>query len=295
MKLIGNSWDYVLFSIIVIAVAIIVGRVLRLVMGRFVKGASRKLKVDPTKYNFLKNAVEFIIYIIATIVIFNAIPPLRDYGTAIFAGAGVLAAIVGFASQSAFSNIVSGIFIVIFKPFSVGDRVRVGQQYQGDVEDITLRHTIIKDFENRRIVIPNSVMNNETIINSTLTEEKVCMFIELGISFSSDADRAMHLMRDEALRHPSCEDNRTAEEKSIDHPQVEVRLINFTESAQQLRAYVWAKDPSTGFNMKCDLNKSIKQRFDSEGIEIAYPQRVVYLRENFSPQLLNPHGTSSSS
>jgi small conductance mechanosensitive channel len=295
MKPVGNFWNYILLAAIVMGVAIIAGRVLRYLMGRFVKGASRKLKVDPTKYNFLKNAVEFIIYIIATIVIFNAIPPLRDYGTAIFAGAGVLAAIVGFASQSAFSNIVSGIFIVIFKPFSVGDRVRIGQLYQGDVEDITLRHTIIKDFENRRIVIPNSVMNSETIINSTLTQEKICMFIELGISFGSDTDRAMHIMQDEALRHPSCDDNRTAEEKSSDQPQVEVRLIGFTDSAQQLRAYVWAKDPSTGFNMKCDLHKSIKQRFDKEGVEIAYAQRVVYLRENFSSQLLNPHGASSPS
>jgi small conductance mechanosensitive channel len=280
MKILGNFWDYILFAIIVMVVAILVGRSLRYIMGRFVKAASNKLRVDHTKYNFLKNAVEFIIYIIATIVIFNAIPELRDYGTAIFAGAGVLAAIVGFASQSAFSNIISGIFIVIFRPYSVGDRVRVGQLYQGDVEDITLRHTIIKDFENRRIVIPNSVMNNETIINATLTDEKVCIFVEIGIAFQSSLERAMHIMEDEALKHPACEDNRNAEEKSNDEPQVEVRLIGFTESAQQLRAWVWSKDASTGFKMKCDLNKSIKERFDREGVEIAYPQRIVYIKEN---------------
>jgi small-conductance mechanosensitive channel len=280
MKIIGNDWDYLFFSILVLAIAIVIARVLRSIIGRFVKGASRKLKiVDPTKYNFLKNAVEFIVYVIAIIVIFNSIPKLRAYGTALFAGAGVLAAIVGFASQSAFSNIVSGVFIVISKPFRVGDRVRVGQLYQGDVEDITLRHTIIKDFENRRIVIPNSVMNNETIINSTLADERICMFIELGISLGSDVDKAMHIMQDEAMRHPACEDNRTAEEKSNDVPPVEVRLIGFTESAQQLRAYAWANDPTSGFNLKCDLNKSIKQRFDREGIEIAYPQRLIYIKE----------------
>ena len=121
MKIWGNSWDHVVFAVIVIAVAVIVGRLFRYVIGRGVKGATRKLKIiDPTKYNFLKNAVEFIVYLVAVIVIFNSIPKLRAYGTAIFAGAGVLAAIVGFASQSAFSNIISGIFIVIFKPFRVG-------------------------------------------------------------------------------------------------------------------------------------------------------------------------------
>jgi small conductance mechanosensitive channel len=282
MKIWGNHWDNILFAFIVICIAVFIGRLLRYIMGRSVKAASQKLKADPTRYNFLKNAVEFIIYIISTIIIFNSIPTLKDYGTAIFAGAGVLAAIVGFASQAAFSNIVSGIFIVIFKPFSVGDRVRVGQLYQGDVEDITLRHTIIKDFENRRIVIPNSVMNNETIINSTIAHERVCMFIEVGISFDSDTSKAMHIMQDEALRHPACEDNRTAEEKSNDHPQVEVRLLGFTETVQQLRAYVWAKDPSTGFILKCDLNKAIKERFDKEGIQLSLARHIVYLPEKFN-------------
>src|SRR4051812_2512500 len=111
MKIFGNDWDYLLLAIIILAIAVVVGRILRFLIGRFVKGASKKLKVDPTKYNFLKNAVEFIVYIIATIVIFKSIEPLRDYGTALFASAGVFAAIVGFASQSAFSNIISGIFI----------------------------------------------------------------------------------------------------------------------------------------------------------------------------------------
>jgi small conductance mechanosensitive channel len=287
MKIWGNYWDHILFAIIVLTIAVIVGRLLRYIIGRGVRGAVRKLKiVDATKYNFLKNAVEFIVYIIAMIVIFDSIPTLKTYGTALFAGAGVLAAIVGFASQSAFSNIVSGVFIVIFKPFSVGDRVKVGSLYQGDVEDITLRHTIIKDFENRRIVIPNSVMNNETIVNSTITDEKICMFVELGITFESDVERAMYLMQEEALRHPDCIDNRSAEEKSNDLPQVEVRLISFTDSAQVLRASVWAKDPSMGFNLKCDLLKSIKARFDKEGIELAYPHRSIYVKEN--PTLYKP-------
>lgn len=280
MKLLGNNWDNLLFAIIVIVVAIVLARILRFIIGRFVKGATRKLKVvDPTQYNFLKNAVEFIVYIIATIVIFRSIPELESYGTALFASAGVIAAIVGFASQSAFSNIISGIFLVIFKPFRVGDRVRVGTIYQGDVEDITLRHTIIKDFENRRIVIPNSVMNNEIIINSTLADEKLCMFIEITVSFDSDAAKALRIMESEALLHPLCQDNRTAEEKSNDAPQVEVRLLNFTESGQLLRAYVWANNPTEGFILKCDLHQSIKTRFDKEGIQIAYPARMLYVSE----------------
>lgn len=279
MDLIPGIWGYILFSVIVLTIAVVVGRSLRFIMGRMIRGASTKLKVDPTKYNFLKNAVEFIVYIIALIVLFNSIPTLKSYGAALFAGAGVLAAIVGFASQSAFSNIISGIFIVIFRPFSVGDRVKVGQLYSGDVEDITLRHTVIKDFENRRIVIPNSVINNETIINSTLENEVLCMFIELGLSFDSDLDQALRIMQEEAMKHPDCLDNRTPEEIESGVPQVRVRLINISETALNLRAGAWAKDPATGFAMKCDLLRSIKLRFDEAGLSLARPQQTVYLKQ----------------
>jgi small-conductance mechanosensitive channel len=283
MDFLPGFWGYILFAAIVMTIAVIVARSIRFIMGRLIRGASSKLKVDPTKYNFLKNAVEFIVYIIALIVLFNSIPTLKSYGAALFAGAGVLAAIVGFASQSAFSNIISGIFIVIFRPFSVGDRVKVGLLYSGDVEDITLRHTVIKDFENRRIVIPNSVINNETIINSTLENEVLCMFIELGLSFDSNLDQALRIMQEEAMKHPDCLDNRTPEEIESGAPQVRVRLVNITETALQLRAGAWAKDPATGFAMKCDLLRSIKLRFDEAGLSLARPQQTVYLKQQQTP------------
>jgi small conductance mechanosensitive channel len=281
----NNFWDYLFFALIVIIIAVVIGRSLRYAIGRGVKGASRKLNiVDPTKYNFLKNAVEFIVYIGAFIIIFNDIPPLKKYGTALFAGAGVIAAIVGFASQSAFSNIISGIFIVIFRPFSVGDRVKVGQLYAGDVEDITLRHTIIRDFENRRIVIPNSAMNSETIINSSMTEEKVCIFIEVEITFESNVESALQILQQEATNHPNCIDNRTDEAIAENQPKVTVRLIDFTDAGQRLRASAWADNPSKGFEMKCDLLKSLKARFDAVSIQIASTSRTIVIKENLTPQ-----------
>lgn len=273
----GSIWESVAFALIVLAVAVIVSRILKFAIDRFVKAAALKLKVDHTRYKFFKNATDFIIYLIALVVIFRSIESLRDYGNTLLASAGVLAAIVGFASQSAFSNIISGIFLVIFRPFSVGDRVQIGQLYTGDVEDITLRHTVIRNFENRLIVIPNSVINNETIINSTLQLENVCVFVELTIAFSSDTDKAIQLIRQQAESHPETVDNRTAEEKKNDEPKVSVRVINLTEFGQQLRAYVWAKDPSSGFVIKTDLFRSIKKQFDIEGIEIPY--RTVYMKE----------------
>jgi small-conductance mechanosensitive channel len=200
-------------------------------------------------------------------------------GTTLLTGAGILAAIVGFASQQAFSNIISGIFLVIFKPFSVGDRVRIGTLYTGDVEDITLRHVVIKDFENRRIVIPNSVISNETIVNSTITDEKVCMFVEFNISFESSIDQAMKIMQETTTAHTLCIDNRTEEEKEKGEPKVVMRVIEITDFSVKIRAYAWARNPSEGFDLKCDLIKQVKERFDRENVEIPYPHRTVLYRD----------------
>lgn len=280
MKFEHERWEQVVFALAVLAVAFIISRLLRFAIGRFIRGAAKKLKVDPTRYNFFKNAADFIIYFVAIVIIFRSIPSFRMVGTTLLTGAGVLAAIVGFASQSAFSNIISGFFLVIFKPFSVGDRVRIGQLYTGDVEDITLRHTVIKDFENRRIVIPNSVMSNEVIVNSTLTDETICVFLEVPVAFSANLDKAMAIIRDEALKHPLCIDNRSPEELTVGESVVVVRAVNFADFGVLLRGYAWAQDSSKGFEMKCDLNKSIKERFDKEGIELGYPAQILLNKPN---------------
>ncbi len=268
-------WDNIIFALIVLVVSFILSRLLRFLIGRFIKGAAKKLNVDPTRYNFFKNAVDFIILLTASIIIFRSIPAFRAVGTTLLTGAGVLAAIVGFASQSAFSNIISGFFLVIFKPFSVGDRVRIGQLYAGDVEDITLRHTVIKDFENRRIVIPNSVISNETIINSTLTDKKTCMFIEIPVSLKTDLDKAMKIMQEEGTKHPLCIDNRSTEELTKGEHPISVKLLSIGDFGALLRAYAWANNPNDGFDLKCDLHKSIIERFEKESIEFGYPARIL--------------------
>lgn len=275
MKFMDKHWEQALFAIIVLATAIVVSRIVRFLIGRFIRAASQKLKVDPTHYNFFKNAIDFIIFLTAAITIFRSIPAFHTFGTTLLTGAGVLAAIVGFASQSAFSNIISGIFLVIFKPFSVGDRVMIGTLYTGDIEDITLRHTVIKDFNNRRVVIPNSVINNETIINSSLVETKICIYIELTISFESVIDTAIRIIQEEAMKHALCLDNRTPQDLAKGEHPVLVRVMGFSETGTKLRASVWAKNPDDGFDLKCDLHKIIKERFDKEGVVLPYPHRVL--------------------
>lgn len=278
-------WGWIVLKIIFICIsAVILVRLVRFSLDRFINQSSLLIRSDPTKFRFLKHAASLVIFTFATISIIYTIPSLHDLAISLFAGAGIFAAFLGFASQQAFSNIVSGIFIVIFQPFRVGDFIKIGDDVLGTVEDITLRHTVINNLENRRIIMPNSSISTQTITNSSITDEKCCRFMEFNISFESDVDLAMQIMQEEANKHPDLLDNRTDEEKEKQENPVRVRVTELLETGVRIRAWVWTKDSPTAFVIKCDLNYAIKKRFDEAGIEIPYPHRtLVYKDHNKKP------------
>lgn len=229
-----------------------------------------------TPLRFYSHLLFGIVYFFGALLCIYAIPPLRDLSISIFASSGVLAIVVGFAAQSALANIVSGCFIAIFKPFRIGDKIKfIGKDVVGTVEDITLRHTIIRTFENKRVIIPNSVVSVDIIENAHIIEEKVCRFFEIGISYDSDVEKAIAIIREEVKKHTDFYDNRTEEEKSAELNPIKVKVLSFGDFSVNLRAWVWAKDSATNFDIVCDLNKNIKERFDKEGIEIPFPYRTI--------------------
>jgi len=274
----SSRFYYIVLAIVIYGVAYFTSWLLRKTMQRFFLRSSQSLNVDPTKFSFLKNAVSFLVFLTATILLFVLIPGLKRFGLTLTAGAGILTAIIAFASQAAFSNIISGIFIVIFRPFRVHDIIKIGELYMGVVEDITLRHTVIRNFENRRIIVPNSVISSETIVNSNIEDPRICNFVEVGISYDSDLDKAIEILRQASEAHPNCIDNRTDEDKEAGNPLVTVRVLGFGESAMRLRAWVWSEDSAKGFVMRTDLYRIIKKRFDEEGIEIPYPHRTIVMK-----------------
>lgn len=272
------DWEYWLKIIAVVIGVYLFAFVIRKIMGMMITRQSRKVNVDPTNFSFIKNSISFIAYTAGVVIIFYMTPALSQFTNAIFAGAGILAAIIGFASQKAFSNIIGGIFILIFRPFRVMDTVELGNGSKGVVEEITLRHTIIRNYENRRIIIPNAIISDETILNSNLIDEKVKKFIEFGVSYTSNIDLAKEIIRDEAANHHLVIDNRTKQELENGTPKVVVRVINLGEYSITIRAYVWAKCNDDAFVIACDLNELVKKRFDNEGIEIPYPHQSLIIK-----------------
>lgn len=230
---------------------------------------------DPTGYKFMKYLSRFFIYLIGFSLAAFAIPQLKFLAQTAMTGAGMLALIAGIASQEAISNLVGGAFIVVFKPFKIGQTIQIGSGIKGVVEDLTLRHTVIRDFQNQRVIIPNSVVNKEYITNFNMGDPKTCEWLELGIGYSSDVDLALSIMREEAEAHPNCIDNRTEEDVEADKPLVDVRVIGWGDSSVNLRAYIWAKDSGDAVLMRHQLFKSVKNRFEAAGIEIPFPHRTL--------------------
>jgi len=228
----------------------------------------------------MKHSVSAVIYMIGFGIAIYIIPTFRTIAISLLAGAGILAVVIGFASQQALSNIISGIMIVIFKPFRVGDWIILDAETKGTVEDITLRHTVIRNRENKRFIIPNAIISNEKIENAHIGEEKVCRFVEIGISYDAPVDKAMAIMQEEVKKHEFFLDNRTAEEKKKKQHPVRVEVIGFGDSSVNLRAWAWAKNPDEGYRMHLQLNKLIKQQFDKKGVEIPFPYRTLVYKKD---------------
>ncbi|MFT5724264.1 MAG: small conductance mechanosensitive channel [Bacteroidia bacterium] len=260
--------------------SLITTRIVRWFVNRSLSTASHKIKVDPIRYRFFKNAISAIIWLIALGAIILLIPRFKALAITLFAGAGILMAILGFAAQQAFANIIGGIFIVMFRPFRVGDMIKVGSMEYGIVEDITLRHTVLISFENKRIIIPNSVMSSEMITNDTIQDEKICRWIEVGISYDSDLDLAINILQDVAGKHPKTIDVRTKQQIEDGVPMVVVRVMKFGDFSVDLRAEVWTKDPFLARALHSDINHAIKKRFDAEGIEIPFPYRTIVYKKD---------------
>lgn len=259
-------------SLLILIITVFLGFIFNRLYSRVIRNSTSEMHNDPTNYKFLKHLILGLIYVVGISLSIYVIPSLRTIASSLLAGAGILAVSVGFASQHALSNIISGFFIVVFKPFKVNDRLSV-RNFQGTVEDITLRHTVIRDFENKRIVIPNTVISEEIIVNSDFNEQKICKWIDVTISHDSDLELAKSIMEQEVLKHPMHIDIRTDELIASGEPEVPVRVISLRENGIVLRAWAWSREAAIAFRMSCDLYESIKKRFDYEGVKFApfYP------------------------
>ena len=262
---------------------LIVTIIFLLVAMAIVKAVFRKIEKNAAKrghdvgsLRIIRYIILGLIYIASLTAVLKAIPAFTSFISTLLAGSGVMAIVLTVAAQEPIGNLVSGLLIAFTKPFKVGDTIRyVDQNITGIVEEITLRHTVIRTFENKRLIIPNNTFNTCTIENSTYSEEKICMHLEFTITYESDAVTAMQIVSDVVLMHPDYLDIRTQEDITNGLPPVRTAVMRFDPSAVVIRAWVWAADTDTSISMRSDILLGVQMRFKQAGIDFAYPHTVV--------------------
>ncbi|MDN6280422.1 MAG: mechanosensitive ion channel family protein, partial [Psychroflexus sp.] len=226
---------------------------------------------DATNLKFLRYIVGVVIYFIGGLMMLIAFPSLKGVAQTALGGAGVMTVIIGFASQEALSNVVGGLFIISFKPFKIGDIIELSDANMGTVSDITLRHTVIRNFDNQMIVIPNAIINKERLVNYNLNDKKACKRLEIDIAYDSDIDVARQIMSDACENHPLSIDIRSQFEIDRGVPRAKTAVVSLDRKAITIRVWAWANNFDDVYDLGCGLNERIKKDFDKAGIEMAIP------------------------
>ena len=284
MQGLGMDLLLLLKVIAILFAAWFVERLIYFALRRGYAKAKAQGREEMTRYRFFRNGVRTMMVILALIAIIYTIPSLRSLALTLFAGAAIIAVVIGFAAQKAFSDIISGAFIVAFKPFRVGDFIQAGETgIFGTVEDINLRHTTILTFENRRLVIPNSILSEDRIINSSIKDESTCEFVEFELALHADVGLAISLLQHQALLHPDRVQGPDVTNMEKPGEAITVRVTKINEGAVTLRMYVWAKDPVTARRMHYALNEAMLAIFNANNIPLALPIRRALHTDHTRP------------
>jgi small-conductance mechanosensitive channel len=214
-----------------------------------------EVKMDETMQLMIRRLVSATIYLIGLMLVILQIPQLQSLATALLAGAGIAGLAIGYAAKDSLSNFTSGIFIAVFQPFRVGDFVDFRQDY-GQVEDLTLRHTVIRTSDNRRIIVPNSIMSTEPIINWSIREPEIVWMVDFDLEKAGDIDRAREIIVDKARSNPMVLKDRP----------VDVLLISSRYSELTLRLEVTIPGRNMAKVISSEIREAVKKEFEVEGI-----------------------------
>jgi small-conductance mechanosensitive channel len=238
-----------------------------------------KRRVDETVMSYIIRIKNFIIFLTVGLLYASFVPSLRAALGTLMAGAGISALVIGFAAKSTLANFISGLSIAVYRPIRIGDKVSIDGEYS-KVEDITLRHTIVRSWDYKRLIIPNEKLDNMTIVNYSIINPRIICIVEMGVSYDTDMDLARRLILEEANKCP----NRL---EDADEPWV--RVISHGDFSIGIRLYMWVSDMDTAIQAKFWILEHVKKRFDREGVEIPFPYRtLVYKNDLPSPRREGP-------
>jgi small conductance mechanosensitive channel len=246
------------YGVIVIVLAWIAGSLLHVTIHRYLDKAEAA-GTDSTSVRFLGQLARVVVYILAFALYTYLIPPLHSLGTAWLASVGLFSVIIGLATQSTLSNLVSGISIILYRPFRIGDRVQVttpaGPEI-GVVESIDLGYTSLRAPDGRRVVLPNSLVASQTNINFSRNLAHVLLELSITVPQGKDIDPARKIFLDAAKDIPKI----TKVNGCF--------ITSISKEGAVLMLSVMCFDPGDIASIKSTILEKVKKELDAAGIQV---------------------------
>jgi len=263
-----NIWILIRACILVV-VGIVIAR---LVSSTLIKLVSNK--IDNHRLMLIKRGSYYLILILFFV------SALRELGfnlTVLLGAAGVFSVAIGFASQTSASNLISGLFLVAERPFTVGDVIRVGAT-TGEVLTIDLLSVKLRTFDNLFVRIPNESLIKSEV--TTLTRFPIRRLdILIGVAYKEDLKKVRATLDDVSNKNPLC----------LEEPKPLYIFQGFGESSLDIQYSVWAKREKY-IDLKNSIHEEIKNAFDENEIEIPFPHRTIYTGIETKPFPVNMIG-----
>jgi len=249
----------------------VIGAVMILVIGRIAAGLGhkivirflRKTQTDESIVRFAASLVRVLI------LVFAVVAALSKFGVETTSFVAVLGAVgfaVGFALQGSLSNFASGVMVLVFRPFKVGDYITAGG-VSGSVKEIQLFNTVLSTPDNVKVIVPNSKIYGDVIMNYAGYDTRRVDFV-FGIGYGSSIQRAK-----EILEKILGEDRRVLAE-----PVAQIAVAELADSSVNIVVRPWVKKEDY-WDFKFDITRRVKEEFDANDIETPFPQRAVHLKQ----------------
>lgn len=235
----------------------------RFIVNKLLRGFQKILEkrdANPSLNTFLVGLVKAMLYVSLFIGIATILGVPMSSFLAILGAAGLA---IGLALQGSLSNFAGGVLILLFKPFQVGDAIQ-GRGFTGVVRKIDILYTHLTTFDNQEVIIPNGALANSEVVNLN-SQPTRRMEIKVGVAYQTDIKTARQIVLSILEK-----DQRVQKD-----PEPVVWLNNFGDSSLDLVVRAWTKTEDL-WSVYFETMEKIKLEFDSKAIEIPFPQRVVY-------------------
>jgi len=250
----------------------VIGAIALLVIGRMVAGSMRRSvgrllersETDPTLAKFLTSLAYYLVLIVVAVAALGMVGIQMASVLTILATAGLA---VGLALQGTLSNVASGVMLLVFRPFKVGDVVEIGGGPRGKVDSIGLFSTGLDTPDNVHIVVPNSAIYGGTISNYTHHENRRVDMV-MGISYDDDISVAVKTI----------EGVLEAEPRILKDPAYQVAVSELADSSVNLVVRPWCA-AGDYWGVYFDVTRAMKESLEAAGCSIPYPQQDVHMHQ----------------